>query len=61
MLNVRKLSIESVDIRGQRVLLRAGFNVPCSDGKVTDTYRLAEGAETIKVCKFHVFKYCLLF
>ncbi len=40
-------SITNVDVRGKRVILRAGLNVPTSHGRVVDDFRLAKAAQTI--------------
>jgi phosphoglycerate kinase len=43
-----KLSIDDVDLRGKRVLMRVDFNVPIKDGKVKDTNRIDEALPSIR-------------
>jgi phosphoglycerate kinase len=41
-------TLDDVDVRGKRVLLRADLNVPVKDGSVTDATRIERLAPTIK-------------
>ncbi len=41
-------TIDDLDVRGKRVLVRSDLNVPAKDGKVTDTTRIDRSAATIK-------------
>jgi phosphoglycerate kinase len=41
-------TLDSLDPRGKRVVLRSDLNVPAKDGKVTDTTRIDRSAATIK-------------
>ncbi|MDF1586707.1 phosphoglycerate kinase [Marinimicrococcus flavescens] len=41
-------SLDEVDVKGKRVLVRADFNVPMQDGEVTDATRIERAAETLK-------------
>lgn len=43
----RKKTIKDVDIQGETVLLRADYNVPIKDGKITDDYRIQKSLPTI--------------
>jgi phosphoglycerate kinase len=43
-----KKTIRDIDFDGKRVLMRADYNVPVEDGKVTSDYRIAESLPTIK-------------
>ena len=46
---MNKLTIDKLDVRGKRVLLRVDFNVPLDDsGKITDDNRIRESLPTIK-------------
>ncbi|HXR85913.1 MAG TPA: phosphoglycerate kinase [Stellaceae bacterium] len=41
-------TLDDIDVRGKRVLLRADLNVPVKDGKVTDATRIERLAPTIR-------------
>lgn len=43
-----KKTIKDYDLAGKRVLLRADYNVPIEDGKITDDYRIQQSLPTIK-------------
>src|SRR3979411_306207 len=40
-------TLDDVDVKGKRVLLRVDLNVPMENGKVTDATRIARVAPTI--------------
>lgn len=46
MLN--KKSVDDINVKGKRVLVRCDFNVPLVDGKITDENRLVAALPTIK-------------
>jgi len=46
MLN--KKSIDDINVKGKRVLVRCDFNVPLQEGRITDEVRLVEALPTIK-------------
>ena len=46
MLN--KKSVDDINVKGQRVLVRCDFNVPLKEGKITDENRLVAALPTIK-------------
>lgn len=46
MLN--KKSVDDINVKGKRVLVRVDFNVPIVDGKITDESRLTAAVPTIK-------------
>ena len=46
MLN--KKSVDDINVKGKRVLVRCDFNVPLQDGKITDENRLVAALPTIK-------------
>lgn len=46
MLN--KKSIDDINVKGKRVLVRCDFNVPLQEGRITDENRLVQALPTIK-------------
>ena len=46
MLN--KKSVDDINVKGQKVLVRCDFNVPLQDGKITDENRIVAALPTIK-------------
>ena len=46
MLN--KKSVDDINVKGKRVLVRCDFNVPLNEGKITDENRLVAALPTIK-------------
>src|SRR5262245_26081264 len=45
---MNKLSISDLDLTGKRVFMRVDFNVPISDGKITDDTRITASLPSIK-------------
>src|SRR5262245_38100008 len=45
---MNKLSISDLDLTGKRVFMRVDFNVPISDGKITDDTRIKASLPSIK-------------
>lgn len=43
-----KQTIKDVELKGKRVLLRADYNVPLKDGKITDDYRIKQSLPTVE-------------
>ena len=55
-----KLSIEDLDLKGKRVLMRVDFNVPLENGKVKDKQRIEGALPTIKYALNHGAKTVIL-
>jgi 3-phosphoglycerate kinase len=51
-----KQTIRDIDLNGKTVLLRADYNVPVKDGKITDDYRIAQSLPTINFLLKHKVK-----
>lgn len=48
MMKFNKKTIEDIDVKGKRVLVRCDFNVPLKEGVITDENRLVGALPTIK-------------
>ena len=48
MAALNKKSVDDINVKGKRVLVRCDFNVPLIDGKITDENRLVAALPTIK-------------
>jgi phosphoglycerate kinase len=44
----KKQTINDIDLSGKTVLLRADYNVPLEDGKISDDYRIKQSLPTVK-------------
>ncbi len=47
-MSLNKKSVDDINVKGLRVLVRCDFNVPLKDGKITDENRLVAALPTIK-------------
>ena len=47
-MGLNKKSVDDINVKGQKVLVRCDFNVPLKDGKITDENRLIAALPTIK-------------
>jgi phosphoglycerate kinase len=48
-----KQTIRDIDLKGKTVLLRADYNVPLKDGKITDDYRIQQSLPTLNYLLEH--------
>ena len=52
-MNYNKKSVESIDVKGKRVLCRCDFNVPTKGGKITSDKRIVAALPTIEYLMKH--------
>jgi phosphoglycerate kinase len=48
-----KKTVRDTDLTGQKILLRADYNVPLDEGKITDDYRIQKSLPTIEYLLKH--------
>lgn len=52
-MSFNKKTIRDIDLHGKTVLLRADYNVPVKDGKITDDYRIKQSLPTVEYLLEH--------
>lgn len=52
-MTLRKLSIENVDLKDKRVLMRVDFNVPMAGDTITNNHRIVAALDTVKYSFAH--------
>ncbi|WFF73928.1 phosphoglycerate kinase [Proteiniclasticum sp. QWL-01] len=52
-MNYNKKTVEDIDVKGKRVLVRCDFNVPMKDGQITDQSRLEGALPTLRYLSEH--------
>lgn len=50
---LQKLSIDALDLKGKRVLMRVDFNVPLKEGVITNNQRIVAALDSIKYALDH--------
>ncbi|KAL0994447.1 hypothetical protein UPYG_G00122390 [Umbra pygmaea] len=55
-----KLTLDKVDVKGKRVIMRVDFNVPMKDNKITNNQRIKAAIPSIKHCLDHEAKAVVL-
>lgn len=51
MAGLGKKTVEDINVRGKKCIVRCDFNVPMSDGIITDDKRIREALKTVKYLK----------